>query len=137
MLGGNSSDELGVGICGASVNHPNARESGIMEEAGRVKAAGNYMRMSEGFRQVAAAEKRLQIFFNRQVIAADMHDQQHIASVTAQSTLTGQMSRFRGKLFIDCTGDGWVGYYAVLSIAWGANPATSSAKTRPPPKPTR
>ena len=48
VLGGNASDELGVGICGASVSHPNARESGIMEEAGRVKAHFHHQRMSEG-----------------------------------------------------------------------------------------
>ena len=112
VLGGNSSDELGVGICGASVSHPNARESGIMEEAGRVKAYFHHQRMSEGFRIVAEEEKQLRIFYNRHVIAATMRDPQRIAAVTAVDTLSGQLSEFRGKMFIDGTGDGWVGYYA-------------------------
>ena len=112
VLGGNASDELGVGICGASVSHPNARESGIMEEAGRIKAQFGWQRMSEGFRMVAEGEKRLRIFYNRHVVAATLRDPQQIDAVTAVDTLTGQQSVFRGKLFIDCTGDGWVGYYA-------------------------
>ena len=38
VLGGNASIELGVPINGAASMHANARESGIIEEAGRVKA---------------------------------------------------------------------------------------------------
>ena len=64
-----------------------------MEEAGRIKADGNYLRMSEGFRKVAEGEKRLRIFYNRHVVAAEMRDREHLASVTAVDTLTGRRCR--------------------------------------------
>ena len=44
MLGGNSSIELGVPINGAGSLHANARESGIIEEAGRIKARYGFPR---------------------------------------------------------------------------------------------
>ena len=135
VLGGNSSDELGVGICGASARHPNARESGIMEEAGRVKAFLSQQRMSEGFRVVAEGEKRLRMFCNRRVIAAGMRDPQHIDTVTAADTLTGRLSRFRAKLFIDCTGDGWVGYYAGAKYRLGRESRDEFDEDQAPPKP--
>lgn len=133
VLGGNSSDELGVGICGASVSHPNARESGIMEEAGRNKAHFGWQRMSEGFRMVAEGEKSLRVFYNRHVVAAAMCDPQHIDTVTAVDTLTGQKSVFRGKMFIDCTGDGWVGYYAGAKYRLGRESREEFGEDLAPP----
>ena len=134
VLGGNASDELGVGICGASVSHPNARESGIMEEAGRIKAQFGWQRMSEGFRMVAEGEKSLKIFYNRHVVAATLRDPQHIDAVTAVDTLTGQQSVFRGKLFIDCTGDGWVGYYAGAKYRLGRESRDEFGEDLAPPQ---
>jgi len=134
VLGGNASDELGVGICGASVSHPNARESGIMEEAGRVKAFFHHQRMSEGFRIVAEEEKQLRIFYNRRVIAATMHDPQRIAAVTAVDTLSGQVSEFRGKMFIDGTGDGWVGYHAGAKYRLGRESREEFGEDLAPPQ---
>ena len=134
VLGGNASDELGVGICGASVSHPNARESGIMEEAGRHKAYFHHQRMSEGFRIVAEEEKQLRIFYNRRVIAATMHDPQRIAAVVAVDTLSGQASEFRGKMFIDSTGDGWVGYYAGAKYRLGRESREEFGEDLAPPQ---
>lgn len=134
VLGGNASDELGVGICGASVSHPNARESGIMEEAGRHKARFSHQRMSEGFRLVAEGEPNLQIFYNRHVIAATMRDPKQIAAVTAIDTLTGQQSVFRGRMFIDCTGDGWVGYYAGAKYRLGRESREEFGEDLAPPQ---
>ena len=72
VLGGNSSIELGVPIDGAGQPHPNARESGIIEEAGRIKARFHYVKMSEAFLILAQQEKNLSVFLNRRVIGADM-----------------------------------------------------------------
>ena len=112
LLGGNGSVELGVPINGAASMHPNARESGIIEEAGRIKARYGYPKMSEAFALLAQQEKDLTVFLNRRVVAADMQDPKHIAGVRAVDTLTGAMTSYRGKIFLDCTGDGWLGFYA-------------------------
>ena len=112
VLGGNGSIELGVPINGAASLHPNARESGIIEEAGRIKARFGYQKMSEPFLALAQGEKKLSVFLNRRVIAADMQSPTQIGGVQAVDTLTGAMTSYRGKIFLDCTGDGWLGFYA-------------------------
>jgi hypothetical protein len=48
VLGGNGSDELGVGFNGASAHHRNARETGIIEELGRIKETRKSPRPSPG-----------------------------------------------------------------------------------------
>lgn len=112
VLGGNASIELGVPINGAGSGQRNAREGGIIEEAGRIKARYGFHKMSEPFRMLAAAEKNLKVFLNRRVIGAQMAAADRIARVTAVDTLQGTLSTYGGRLFIDCTGDGWLGYYA-------------------------
>ncbi len=112
VLGGNASVELGVPINGAGSGHRNARESGIIEEAGRIKACYGYPKMSEPLQILAAQEKNLKVFFNQRVIAAKMIDAQRIGGVLAVDTLTGVVSRYQGQMFLDATGDGWLGFFA-------------------------
>jgi len=112
VLGGNASDECGVPLNGAGSVHPNARETGIVEELGRVKARYGYRKCSEPFRLAAEAEKNLTVFVNRHVFAVEMRDKGAIAAVKAVDTLTGAITVYGGRQFIDCTGDGWVGYFA-------------------------
>jgi len=112
VLGGNASSELGVGINGAASAHRNARESGIIEECGRIRARYGYPKMSEPFRLVAEREKNLTVFLNRHVFAAEMVRPGHIAAVKAVDTLTGEITTYRARVFIDCTGDGWLGFFA-------------------------
>jgi len=119
VLGGNASIELGVHICGAGSSKPNARESGIIEEVGRVKARYGYPKMSEPFRIVAAKEKNLTVLLNRHVFAAEMADKKTIAAVKAVDTLTNAIYRYRARMFIDCTGDGWLGYFAGADFRFG------------------
>jgi hypothetical protein len=119
VLGGNSSSELGVPINGAGSLHANAREAGIIEEAGRIKARYGFPKMSEPFRMLADNEKHVTVFLNRHVIAADMTDHKTIAGVRAVDTISGQITAYRAKLFIDCTGDGWLGYYAGAKFRHG------------------
>lgn len=112
VLGGNASSELGVPINGAASLHPNARESGIIEEAGRIKARYHFPKMSEAFERLAQEEKHLTVFFNERVIGAEMENEQRIGSVRAVNTLTNEITEYHAKVFLDCTGDGWLGYYA-------------------------
>ncbi|NOZ21675.1 MAG: FAD-dependent oxidoreductase [Planctomycetes bacterium] len=119
VLGGNSSIECGVPICGAASAHPNARESGIIEEIGRIKARYGYPKMSAPFRIAAEKEKNLQVFINNHVYAVEMKNDKEIAAVKAVNTLTNEITRYKGKYFIDCTGDGWVGYFAKAKFHFG------------------
>ncbi|HID07693.1 MAG TPA: FAD-dependent oxidoreductase, partial [Armatimonadetes bacterium] len=112
VLGGNASDELGVAIAGASASHPHARETGIVEEARLLASQRGSVLMSEPLRMLTESEDNLSVFLNEQVIGVRMADADTIAGVIAVNTLTGDRTEFRAKMFIDCTGDGWVGYYA-------------------------
>jgi hypothetical protein len=131
VLGGNASAELGVPTCGASVSHPNARESGLNEEANlwRGKLNSTY---SDAYAKQAEGEKNLTVFNNRRVNNVEMRDKTAIASVLAVDTLTHKTSRIRGKLFIDCTGDGWVGYYAGAHYRLGRESRDEFGETAAP-----
>ncbi|HJN15877.1 MAG TPA: FAD-dependent oxidoreductase, partial [Armatimonadota bacterium] len=112
VLGGNSSIENGVPINGAASLHSNARESGVIEEIGRIKARFGFPKMSEAFRKGAEGEGNLSVFLNQHVFAAEMYGDSRIAAVRAVSTLENTITVYRAKEFLDCTGDGWLGYFA-------------------------
>ena len=112
VLGGNASIELGVPICGAAGHQPNAREGGIIEEALRIKTRFGHHKMSEPFRILVEREKNLTVFYNKHVFDVTMDGEKRIKTVRAVDTLNGDVTEYGGKIFIDGTGDGWVGFYA-------------------------
>lgn len=134
VLGGNASSELGVPTCGASVSHPNARESGLNEEANLIRVKNGHHKMSEAYLAQMVGEKNLTVFNNRRVMAAEMKDVSTIAAVQAVDTLTHAASRYRGKIFIDCTGDGWVGYYAGAAYRFGRESRDEFGESAAPEK---
>ena len=56
-------------------------------------------------------EKNIDLYLNTHVYKVNKNGNK-IVSVVAKDILTGKESIFRGKLFVDCTGDGSVGYLA-------------------------
>jgi len=119
VLGGNSSKELGVGIVGAGFNHPGWRETGIIEEDELLRVKIGQLHSSDAFKQLCDAEENLKVFFNQHVFDAMMESDIQIKGVRAVSTLTGIITEYRGKKFIDCTGDGWLGYFAGAEYRYG------------------
>ncbi len=132
VLGGNSSSELGVPINGAGSSHPNARETGIIEELGRLKAWLGESRMSGAFARAAQAETNLSVFLNQHVIGVQMAARGRIAAATAVDTLENTRAVYRGRMFIDCTGDGWVGYYAGARTRRGREARTEFGESLAP-----
>ena len=137
VLGGNASDELGVPTCGASVSHPNARESGLNEEVNLWRGKLNSGRYSAAFAKQMEGEKNLTLFNNRRVLGVEMRDPRTIDAVLATDTLTHRDSRFRARLFIDCTGDGWVGYYAGAQYRFGRESRDEFGESAAPEKADR
>ncbi len=119
VLGGNASIELGVPMNGAASTHRNARETGIAEEAGRIRARYGYPKMSAPFQVMAAAEKNLDVFLNTHVFDVIMANDRTIAAVKAVNTLSNEITVYKAKRFIDCTGDGWVAYFAKADYRLG------------------
>jgi len=119
VLGGNSSKELGVGIVGAGFSHPGWRETGIIEEAELLRVKNGQLHSSDAFKQLCDAEENLKVFFNQHVFDATMESDKQIKGVKAVSTLTGRITEYHGEKFIDCTGDGWLGYFAGAEYRYG------------------
>ena len=119
VLGGNSSEELGVAIVGAGFNHPGWRETGIIEEAELLRVHDGQSNSSKAFKQLCDAEENLTLFLNQHVFDAIMESDKEIKGVKAVSTVTGKISEYSGKMFIDCTGDGWLGYFSGATHRYG------------------
>lgn len=109
-LGGNASDEGTVGFDGAYAVHPNTREGGIAEEIRRTRDH-EHLSWEGALKRLCAAEPNLTIAYNQFLMDADTENGR-IRSVTTIDCIDSSFTTYRGKMFIDCTGDGWLGYYA-------------------------
>lgn len=110
VLGGNASDEIDVHFSGAEARQVNAREGGIGEEIIRTsfyRETGWQGAMEE----LCAAEENLTVIYNYFVCGAECENNT-ISSITAKNIEDGTYITAEAKEFIDCTGDGWLGYYA-------------------------
>jgi len=121
VFGGNNSSEIGV-------------HTGQWGIAGRLimpEIAGNYghdvknpgwwdvVKEAENQRQaVINAEDNITQFPGWHVFRAQKQEDR-IKSVDAMNIYTSGQMRFEAPIFIDCTGDGWVGYYAGADFRYG------------------
>ncbi|RCX21684.1 FAD dependent oxidoreductase [Fontibacillus phaseoli] len=121
VLGGNSSSEVRVWVCGATGHGVNryARETGIMGEL----FLENQIRNMEGnsylwdltLLEAVLAEPNLSLYLNtdvHEVHAEGPEDERNIHSVTGWMMGSERKIEFRSRLFLDCTGDGLVGALA-------------------------
>ncbi|GIQ66375.1 hypothetical protein PACILC2_49430 [Paenibacillus cisolokensis] len=121
VLGGNSSSEVRVWVCGATAHgtHRYARETGIMGEM----FVENQYRNIDGnpyiwdlvVLETVRAEKNILLFLNTDVheVEADgEEDERVIRSVTGWMMGSERRIRFESKMFLDCTGDGLIGFLA-------------------------
>lgn len=114
MLGGNGSSEVGVPFEGASSRYFYSRESGIAEELHRLRDrnpsfVGDWTGAME---EIAAAEQNLTVICDMHVIDVEKSGETAVTGVKALNIRTLERSRYTGRIFIDCTGDAWLGYYA-------------------------
>lgn len=107
QLGGNA--YLGVPLNGAACCHRDARESGIIEEVSRTRTF-NRVSTPEAFKRVVEAESNLSVFQNQIVIEVEKKGEK-IAAVKTIGREENRTRVYKGRIFIDCTGDGWVGYF--------------------------
>ncbi|MCZ8523460.1 FAD-dependent oxidoreductase [Paenibacillus caseinilyticus] len=121
VLGGNSSSEVRVWVCGATGHgtHRYARETGIMGEL----FVENQYRNPEGnpyfwdlvLLEAVRAENNIRLFLNtdvHEVEAEGSEEDRRILSVTGWMMGSERRLRFESAMFLDCTGDGLVGFLA-------------------------
>lgn len=122
VLGGVASGEIRVRTLGgygkyekilqALVNNdwfPNGDDRFLEDDKRRTKAMESY--------------KNIEIFYNFRAFNANTENQK-ITSVDASNTSSGELIRFEAPLFVDCTGDGWIGYWAGAEYMTGREPAS-------------
>ncbi len=116
VLGGNASGEIRVhtlGIYGKferiikmldTEHYPNGSPSALQEDQRRMDNVRQYENIS--------------LFLNYRAYDADARHGK-INSVDARHTSNGELLRFEAPLFVDCTGDGWIGYWAGAEYSYG------------------
>jgi hypothetical protein len=116
LLGGNASSEIRVhteGITWRSgrilnmlntVHWPNGSPDAVRDDKKRHNAMSQYPDIHQ--------------FLNFKAFAANTTSDS-ITSVDAKHTSTGETKRFIAPIFIDCTGDGWIGYWAGAEYMYG------------------
>lgn len=117
VLGGNSSSEVRVWVCGATSHgiHRYARETGIMgelfvENQYRNKDGNSYL-WDMVVLEAVKAEPNIQLFLNTDVHEADASEdgsgQRSIRSVTGWMMGSERRITFESAVFLDCTGMAW------------------------------
>ncbi|MBB3113309.1 hypothetical protein FHS18_005421 [Paenibacillus phyllosphaerae] len=132
VLGGNSSSEVRVWVCGATAHGTNryARETGIMGEM----FVENQYRNPEGnpylwdliILETVRAEPNIRLFLNTDVheVEADGDEQdRRIHAVTGWMMGSERRIRYESELFLDCTGDGLIGFLAGAKYRLGREAA--------------
>jgi len=118
VLGGNSSSEVRVWVCGATAhgNQRWARETGIMGEMFLENQfrnpEGNPVYWDDVVLDTVRREPNLTLMLNTEVLEAEYtgpDDDRRIASVTGWTMGSEIRTIFRAPIFLDCTGDGLVG----------------------------
>ena len=121
VLGGNARGEIRVhtlGIYGKferilkmidTGHYPNGSEESLLDDQKRMKNVGKY--------------DNIHLYLNCRAYSADAENGV-ITSVDARKTNSGEQIRFKAPLFVDCTGDGWIGYWAGAEYNYGREPAS-------------
>jgi len=128
VLGGSASSEIRITPCGADSPPWNrwARETGLMEEitlrlaekAGR-SDHWRWLHYDELYFDTVAGEPNLEVFLNASVHTVCCLPAGHIASVTALQLRSEKQITVSGAMFIDCSGDGTLGFLAGAEYRMG------------------
>ena len=110
VLGGNASSEAGIGLDGAYVRHPGMRETGIAEEIRRLRDATG-KNWEDAMEALCQQEANLTVFRNMYLMDA-VTEGHRIQRILAVHTIQGTRHTFEGTIYVDATGDGWLGYAA-------------------------
>jgi len=111
VLGGNSSSEIRMHICGADRYGalPNLRETGILEELRLENVFRNPQQSNTEWDAVlygrAISQPGLDLLLNTTCQSAEMEGNR-VVSVTGWQMTTNLYHTVRARLFIDCSGDG-------------------------------
>ncbi len=120
VLGGNASSEFRIPPRGAGTYRPEHQEGGIDAEMLALKKTIRHGDWSDAYAELARREKLLTVVGNTRITSAKTAKNGSILSVHGVDTLTGARTGWRGKMFVDATGDGWLGFFAGAKYRFGS-----------------
>jgi hypothetical protein len=143
VLGGNASSEVRMHVVGADHSgrrtDEDARESGIIEELRLDDAVNNPQRSASMFDLLlfdrVRGEPNIKLLLNTHCIGVEMASEDRIAAVQALQRMTEELFEVRGKLFLDCTGDGGPGAAAGAIFRMGREGRKEFGESLAPPEP--
>lgn len=138
VLGGNSSSEVRVWVCSATAHgtQRNARETGIMGELfcenQFANQEGNPYLWDLTVLEAVKREANITLFLNTDVRHVQMRDDLTVASVTGWQMGAEREITFQSPLFLDCTGDGLIGFLAGAEYRVGREAKSEYGETLAP-----
>jgi hypothetical protein len=126
VLGGNASSEIRVhteGIYGKFERILKMIDTGSYPNGSAEAKKDDQKRMDN-----LAKYKNIDIFLNFRAFNATVENDK-VSSVDARHTSNGETIRFTAPLFVDCTGDGWIGYWAGAEYAYGREASSKYNET--------
>jgi hypothetical protein len=90
---------------------------------------------SQEIESVVRKEKNISLFLNTRATGVEKSSEDRIKAVIALDVRTGQRMSFSAPLFIDCTGHGWIGYYAGAEYRMGQEGRSEFNESLAPLKP--
>ena len=134
-VGGNASDEGTVSIDGASARHVGMHETGIINEIKVMREHYNFTNQ-KAIEALIEKEENLTVFTDELCIDCTTEDDK-IISVKTVHTHTLEYFYYTAPLFADCTGDGWLGYYAGAAYRFGREAKWELGEEHAPEVPDR
>ncbi|MDK1030030.1 MAG: FAD-dependent oxidoreductase, partial [Anaerolineae bacterium] len=116
LLGGNASSEIRVHTLG--IHGDGSAILSQIDTAGYPNGSANSIIDQNNREAVMDAAAGVTIFRSHRAYDVQMSGSE-ILSVDAVSTETGVAIRISSEIFIDCTGDGWIGYWAGADYRYG------------------
>jgi hypothetical protein len=142
VLGGNSSSEIRVGVAGADgggVKKTDVRESGIIEELRLERAVGSPnwsvsmwdLLLYDKIR----SEPNITLLLNTACTEVTRKSEDRIEEVLALCQGSEDVVRIRGSVFIDCSGDGELGFLSGADFRMGREGRAEFKESYAPPEP--
>ncbi len=136
VLGGNNSSEVRVHLQGRIHLPPYPRLGDVVDELdsgrqGNAKPAEYYGDAKK--LRIVREQENLHLFLNTHAYKVEKREGR-MAAVIARHTRTGKDLRFAGPLFVDCTGDGTIGFLAGADYRMGRESRAETGESLAPEK---
>lgn len=144
MLGGNSSSEVKLYPENSTTKHPWIKEAGILEEICNEDRAINHREYREGtmncmwdlvLYEWVYREKNIDLYLNTHMHRTIMESPTRIKGIFCFQLGTERTYELFAPLFIDASGDGYLGYRAGAEFRWGRESRTEYNEPLAPAEP--